>query len=220
MDTLPLTLNIPLNVPKLDAMFWMRQFTTDTMMKRYQINYPSATLYLQKTTTYDERKNLDSSSLSMMSFAITEYNLDGVKDVFKEATSWFTDENINILYGKNDEGLLMFNSDYSKLGALYVDEFSRVKTALKIVPTVVEVGVGVMVPGVVLYINQLENGVILKYQEFKRLANFILRFNFIPYMQFAMECFHHSIITGSLLTREQVQQRYEAQKQYNSNFNF
>ena len=114
----------------------------------------------------------------------------------------------------------MFNSDYNKLGALYVDEFSRVKTALKIVPTVVEVGIGVMVPGVVFYINQMDNGVILKYNEFKRFANFILRFNFIPYIQFAMQCFQHSIITGSLLTREQVQQRYEAQKKYNSNFNY
>lgn len=220
MDTLPLTINIPINVPKLEAIFWMRQFTIDTMMKRYQINYPSATLYLQKSTTYDERKNIDPNAAALLSFAITEYNIDEVKDIFSQALNWFTDENVKLLYGKNDDGVLMFNSEYSKLGALYVDEYSRVKTALKIVPTVVEVGIGVMVPGVVFYINQMDNGIIFKYSEFKRLANFILRFNFIPYIQFAMQCFQYSITTGSLLTREQVQQRYEAQKQYNTNFRY
>ena len=77
-----------------------------------------------------------------------------------------------------------------------------------------------MVPGVIFYINMAANGIILQEYQLKRLGKFILDFNFIPYTQFAMQCFQHSLVTGSILSREQVQQRLDAQRQYNTNFRF
>ena len=217
---MPLSFSIPLDIPNIDVMFWMRQFTTDTMNTRYKINYPFTTLYIQKVVQYKDRQLMDPNTQSMLSFSITPNILDDVKDMFKEVLSWFTVENKNILYGKNDEGLLMFNSDYQKLNAICVNEYGKVKTAMKIVPTVVEIGNQVMEPGVVFYINSTDNGIILREYQIKRLCRFIIDFNFIPYTQFAMQCFQHCLITGSILTREQVQQRLDAQRQYNTNFRF
>ena len=217
---MPISFSVPLDIPNIDVMFWMRQFTTDTMNTRYRINYPFTSLYIQKVVQYKDRQTMDPNVQSMLSFAITQYILDDVKEMFKEVLSWFTDENKKILYGRNDEGMLMFNSDYQKLNAICVNEYGKVKSALKIVPTVVEIGNQVMEPGVIFYINLTDNGVVLREYQIKRLCRFIIDFNFIPYTQFAMQCFQHSLVTGSILTREQVQQRLDAQRQYNTNFRF
>ena len=217
---MPLSFTIPLEIPSIEVMFWMRQFTTDTLNTRYRINYPFTALYIQRVVQYKDRQMMDKNGQSMLSFCITQNILDEVKDMFKEVKSWFTEENKKILYGRNDEGILMFNSDYQKLNAICVNEFGKVKTALKVVPTVVEAGNQVMEPGVILYINLAENGILLREYQIKRLCQFILDFNFIPYTQFAMQCFQHSLITGSILSREQVQQRLDAQRQYNTNFRF
>ena len=217
---MPLSFTIPLEIPNIEVMFWMRQFTTDTLNTRYRINYPFTSLYIQRVVQYNDRQMMDKNAQSMLSFCITQNILDDVKSMFREVYSWFTEENKKILYGRNDEGILMFNSDYQKLNAICVNEFGKVKTALKVVPTVVEVGNQVMEPGVILYINLAENGIVLREYQIKRLCRFIDEFNFIPYTQFAMQCFQHSLITGSILTREQVQQRLDAQRQYNTNFRF
>lgn len=217
---MPLSFTIPLELPNVDVIFWMRQFTTDTMNSRYRINYPVSTLYLQRVVSYNDRQAMDQAAQAALSFSITQYNLDDVKDMFREVLSWFTEENKNLLYGRNDDGVLLFNSDYQKLNAMYVNEFAKVKTALKVVPTVIEVGNNVMEPGVVFYINKVENGIILQEYQIKRLCRFILDFNFIPYTQFAMQCFQYSLATGAVLSREQVQQRLDAQRQYNTNFRF
>lgn len=217
---MPLSFTIPLEIPSIEVMFWMRQFTTDTLNTRFRINYPFTVLYIQRVVQYKDRQMMDKNGQSMLSFCITQNILDEVKDMFKEVKSWFTEENKKILYGRNDEGVLMFNSDYQKLNAICVNEFGKVKTALKVVPTVVEVGNQVMEPGVILYINLAENGILLREYQIKRLCQFILDFNFIPYTQFAMQCFQHSLVTGSILSREQVQQRLDAQRQYNTNFRF
>ena len=220
MDILPINIKIPLNLDSINVTFVMNHFTTDTHMKRYQINYPDAKLYIQKVTPYNDWQAMDKTTRLLTSFTVSEDNLEGVKEIFEEAMSWFNSKNIDVLYGKNDDGMLMFNSDYSSLGAVFVNEAYSIKTALKLVPTVIEVGMNVMEPGVVLYINQMENAIILKVKELKKLANFILNFNFIPYIQFAMQCFHHSMITGSILTVEQVQDKLRSQKQYDTNFKF
>lgn len=217
---MPLSITIPLDLPNIEIMFWMRQFTTDTLNTRYRINYPYTALYIQKTVQYKDRQMMDKDAQSMLSFCITQNSLDDVKEMFREVYSWFTEKNKEILYGRNDDGMLMFNSDYQKLNAIYVNEFAKVKTVLKVAPTVIEVGNQVMEPGVVFYINRAENGILLREYQIKRLCKFILDFNFIPYTQFAMQCFQHSLATGAILTREQVQQRLDAQRQYDTNFRF
>lgn len=217
---MPLSFSIPLDIPSIDVMFWMRQFTTDTLNTRYRINHPFTALYIQKVVQYRDRQAMDPNAQSMLSFCITQNILSDVKDMFREVRTWFTEENKKILYGKNDDGVLMFNSDYQKLNAICVNEYGKVKTALKVVPTVVEVGNQVMEPGVILYINMAENGVVMREYQIKRLCNFMLDFTFIAYTQFAMQCFQHSLVTGAILTREQVQQRLDAQRQYNTNLRF
>ena len=110
--SMPITFNIPLDLPNIDLTFWLRQFTTDTLGKRYKINYPYASLYIQKVVPYSDRQQMDPNKASMLSFTVSEYNLDNVKEMFSEVLSWFTSENKKMLYGKNDNGILMFNSDY------------------------------------------------------------------------------------------------------------
>ena len=217
---MPITFNIPLELKNIEVIFWMRQFTTDTLRTRYQINYPSTVLYIQKVVGYNERQAMDPAMSNALSFCITPNILPDVKEFFKEALSWFSPENKELLYGQNDDGMLIFNSDYQKLNAVCVNEYGRTKSALKIVPTVVEVGNNVYEPGVVFYINMQAHAIILREYELKRLSNFILDFNFIPYTQFALQCFQHSLATGTLLSREQVQRRLDAQRQYNTNFRY
>ncbi len=216
----PISFNIPLNISNLDILFWMRPFTTDTLNKRYRINYPYSILYLQKVIPYSERQSMDPGSANSLSFTITPNNLNDVKETFKEAKSWFNEENVKVLYGVSDSGALMFNSEYSKLNAIYVNEFGSSKSVIKIVPTVIEVGNEVMKPGAVLYINLLANAIVLRDYELIRLANFINEFNFITYNQFALQCFDHCLLTGNILSREQIEQRLNYQKQYNTNIKY
>lgn len=217
---MPISFSIPLDIKAIDVMFWMRPFTVDTLNSRYRINYPYATLYIQKVVDYNARKAMDPAKAAALSFAVNQDMLESVKDMFREAMSWFSEENLSILYGKNDDGLLLFNSEYQKLNAIAVNEYGNTKTALKITPTVVEIGNGVTAPGVVFYINLMENAILLREYELRRLGEFILDFNFIPYTQFAMQCFQYSLSTGSLLSREQVQKRLDSQRQYNTNFRY
>ena len=219
MNEMPLTFTIPLELPNIELIFWMRPFTVDTLKSKYRINYPYTALYLQKILSYNEFASKSPDDKSHQ-FVITKENLEDVKDTFKEVSSWFTEENKQILYGRTDDGILMFNSDYQKLAALCVNEYSQVRSAIKIVPTVIEVGYRVYEPGVVLYISSDQNGFLLREYQIKRLCKFIIDFNFIPYSQFAMQCFQYCLTTGSILSREQVQQRLNAQKQYNTNFRF
>ena len=217
---MPITITIPLELKNVEVIFWMRPFTTDTLKTRYKINHPYSSLYIQRVLPYNDRQNLDPASNASLSFCVSQFNLEDVKEMFREALSWFTSENMNILYGKNDEGLLMFNSEYQKLSAICVNEYGKAKTALKIVPTVVEVGNNIYEPGVIFYINMVANGIVMRVYELKRLANFIIDFNFIPYNQFALQCFQHCLTTGAILSREQVQKRLDSQRQYNTNFRY
>ena len=220
MNNLPITFNIPINISGIDVIFWMRQFTIDTMMKNYKMNYPNPILYLQKQTTYHQRQSMDPDSAKALSFAISNYNLYEVQEIFREASNWFTPENIEILYGSTDSGVLVFNNDYSKLNVLYTNDFGNIKTAIKIVPTTVEVAQGVYKPGVVFYINKQENGIIIKGTEFLRLCNFIEKFNFETYVQFTLSCFNHCAATNSIISQEEVQKRLNAMRTYNTNFNY
>ena len=216
----PLTLTIPLGMKELEFTYWMRPFTIETMKKTYRVNHPYSTLYIKKKVDYKAREVMDPTALASLSFSVNSYNLESVKNIFREVLTWFEDENKNLLYGRNDSGTLIFNSDYQKLNALHSDVFSGVRTALQIVPTVVEIGQGVMEPGVVFYINQKANAIVLREYEIRRIANFMLNFSFIAYDQFLLSCFNYCRETGAILTYEQVQQRFEAQRQYDTNLRY
>ena len=217
---MPITFSIPLEIPELDIIFWLRHFSTETLNTRYKLGYPYATLYLQKIVSYNDRAIMDADSKSALSFPITEYNIYDVKDMFTDILNWYSDDGKQLLYGRTDDGMLMFNSEYSKLNASFVNVYGKVKTVIKAVPTVVEIGNQVMEPGAVLYINRKANSIVLRENQIKKLCRFILDFNFIAYTNFALECFNHCMITGTLISREEVQRRLESQRQYNTNFRY
>ena len=215
----PLSIPISFGIKDIDALFWMRQFTVDTMQRRYRINKPYSVLYLQKVVRYQERAAMDATTQKSLSFAITEYNINEVKEMCNEVMSWFLPENIKELYGQNDDGMLIFNNDYKELKASVTDEFGAVRTALKVVPTTMEVAQGKYAPGVVFYINRVANGVLLSQSQILRICKFIDGFDFLSWNQFAMGCFSYAKSTGHILTYEEVRRQMEANRGYNSNFN-
>ena len=214
----PLTFSIPVDIRDLDLIFWMRPFTIDTLQTRYRMNYPYSALYLQKNIPYANRKAMDPAAVKALSFQITSHILPDVQNIFKMAEDWFTDESIKELYGVNDEGTLIFNMDYKDLSATCANEYGNARTAIQLVPAPIEIGQGVIEPGVILYINKKENAIILRKYQLLRLANFFKHFSFIAYTQFAMSCFQYCLTTNSILTYEQVRRRMEQQPQFNSNF--
>lgn len=179
------------------------------MMKRYRINNPSATLYLQRVVDYNRRQSMDPDSLRALSFAITPVNLPIVKDKLQEVLDWFEPENLELLYGKTDDGTLVFNSEYKSVKMIYSNEFSGVRTAIKAVPTLAEYGNQQYAPGVAFYINRQENGIVLRDYQYQQLARFIIDFDFIQWMTFAMNCYQHAITIGNLIP-------YDENRQYKS----
>lgn len=215
----PLTIPISFGIKEIDALYWMRSFTVDTLMKRYRLNKPYSILYLQKTVGYQEMQAMDPSSKKALSFPVNEYNLDDVKDFFAEINTWFLPDNINQLYGENDNGLLIFNMDFKDLCAKVVDEYGITKTALKCVPTTVEYAQGKYEPGVVFYINRQANGVLLRQRQIVRMCRFFETFDFMAWDQYAMGCFAYASQLGRVLSYEELKQQMNSNRQYNSNFN-
>lgn len=178
-------------------------------MKRYRINNPSATLYLQRVVDYNKRQAMDPDTLKSLSFAITPMNLPSVKEKMQEVLNWFEPENLELLYGKTDDGMLVFNSEYKSIKMLYSNEFAGVRTAIKAVPTLTEVANQKYEPGVVFYINRQDNGIVLRFYQFQQLARFIIDFDFIQWMMFAMSCYQHASTTGNIIP-------YDENRQYKS----
>lgn len=214
----PLSFNIPVDIRDLDLIFWMRPFTVDTLQTRYRMNHPHTVLYMQKSIPYSNRKAMNPADIKSLAFQITPNNLYNVQDVFSMAEDWFSEASVKELYGVNDEGTLIFNMDYKDLSATCADEYGSARTAIQMVPAPVEIGQGVLEPGVILYINRKENAIVLRKYQLLRLANFFKHFSFIAYTQFAMACFQYCLTTNSILTYDQVRKRMEYQNQYNSNF--
>ena len=185
----------------------MRPFYVDTNKSYYKIYEPRSTLYIKKKLKYDVAMALTKEQKDSLSYSITSYNFYDIKEIFEIAASWFEPDNIKELYGTNNEGMLVFNMDYKNLNVFHVDEFSSIKTSLKIVPCPVEVGYMKYVPGVVLYLNKLENSIILSGKEFLRLARFIINFDFLKYEQHLMNCFMYAKLNKSVNSIEVVEKR-------------
>lgn len=221
MSRLPLTLPIPVGVPGIEFMLWIRQFEVETLAKRYKVGYPHATLYMQKVVDYNTRKSMNQASQRALSFAITQDNLESLQCFFYNALQWFGDKSIREkLYVVNDEGTTVFNSEYSSIHEIVKSEFANSVMVLKAVPTVVEVGKNVNIPGLVLYINLKEHHILLDEIQFSKLCSFIVNFNFISYSIFAFECFKFSALTNSVLSQEEVEKRLNSRRRYDSNFRY
>ena len=204
----PLTTNIDLHIKDISFTVWVKQPTVDTLQKKYRLNIPQATLYLQKTINSTNWSNMDELTRRSMSYPISPYNYYDIKKLFKDVKEWFEPDILKELYGTNDNGLLIFNSDYKNLNVIHIDEYSSVKTALKIVPTVVQVGQDVYKPGVVMYINKIANAVLLRDYEILRICNFIIDFNFNWWVNFSLDVFKYCEETNRILSYKEVQQSY------------
>src|SRR5699024_8471247 len=111
-SSFPIYLNIPVGLIGMDVVFYMRPNTVNTMRSYLQVGYPLCALYLQKKLTSTERMNMTKETRAVMSFSVTSGNLYNIKDKMRIVQSWFSEENKKILYGTNDSGMLMFNSEY------------------------------------------------------------------------------------------------------------
>ena len=216
-NSCPLVMTLPIDLKSIELVLWIRPFSTDTMKTNYRISYPSASLYLQRKVDPFARKVMSQDQRAALSFQITQFNLAEVQERFETALNWFTPENLDQLYGTSDDGIMMFNSDYASLNTTFVDSYMNTQSAIKIVPTVVEVGQGVMEPGVIFYVNRTENAETLRLYEFKRLANAVIKFNFEVYMNFAFQCFRHCRETGQVVSYEEVMNRMRNARRYDSN---
>lgn len=216
----PLYMNIPLGINQLELTLYIKPNSVNTMKSYYQVGYPNCVLYLQKKISSQQRYQLSKEGRASLSFPITLSNIYYIKEKFKTILSWFNDENKRLLYGKNDDGTLLFNSEYSNLNILCVSEYGSIKTALKIVPTIVEVANGIMQPGAILYINRQEHSIILRENEIIRLASFILSFNHIMYTKFVFSCMNYANETGQLIPYDEIMRRMEMNHTYDPNFKF
>ena len=218
MNQHSLSLSIPTDIKDLEMIYWLRAFTVDVLNTRYRLNPPGSSLYLQKVIPYQNRKAMNPDLVKLLSFTVTPSNLENVKDMFDRLESWFTDESIKELYGVNDEGNLMFNMEYRDLKAMCVDESGAVKTALKVVPAPVAIGQDRLEPGAILFINRQDNSIVLRKQQAKRLARFILDFSFLAYDQYVMTCFQYALANHNILTVQDVNRIAKDQATFNSNF--
>jgi hypothetical protein len=211
------TLNIPIGIQNLQVNFWMPSMSIDTLPKNYTMTLPRPHLYLTLKRDYYVLQAMSDADKKSLTFGMSDYNIKDIQEIFRNALEWFTPENKNKLYEKTEDGMLVFNGEYNGLNALYIDKYASVETGLKIAPSVLEIGQGVYAMGVVIYINRKDNYIMLREYEFIRLARFIIEFNFIGYMQFAMQCHQYCLQTGTILSEEEVRRRWEIQRQFNSN---
>ena len=216
-SSFPIYLNIPVGLIGMDVVFYMRPNTVNTMRSYLQVGYPLCALYLQKKLTSTERMNMTKETRVVMSFSVTSGNLYNIKDKMRIVQSWFSEENKKILYGTNDSGMLMFNSEYKDLNVLCVSEFGNTRTAIKIVPAVIEVGNGVLQPGVIFYINKQDNGILMRESEILRFCDFILGFEFVTYANFVMSCVDYADKCGQLISYEEMLRRMQMNRSYDTN---
>ena len=213
----PISLTIPTDIKDFEIVYWLRNFTVDTMKTRYQMTYPKASVYLQRIVPPANRKAMDELARRALSFEITDVNIAEVQRMFEEADNWFTADVKKELFGKTDEGVLIFNMEYQNLKLLVVDESGSSRTALQLVPIAYQVSYENYEPGVVMYINKKENAVSMTERQFKRLSNFIQNFNFVAYTQYIVTLFEHARATGNVIPYEMYVRRLSGAQAYNSN---
>ena len=201
MNSYPLTFNIPSNIKELDLIFWIRPFTIETQAKRFRMNFPHFSLYMQKSIPYQDLKALNQDQRKGLSFQIDYTNLYNVKSVFRIVETWFDEENLKELYGTRDDGQLIFNMEYKDLKAGFVDEFALVKQAFQFIPAPIQISYNQIEPGVILYINRKENYIVLRNHQILFLCDFFKRFDLNEYGMLALQSFQYSLTNGNILPR-------------------
>lgn len=188
-----------MDLKDLELIYWLRPFTVDVLKTRYRLNYPFRCLYLQKTVSYSIKQEMHPDDTKLLSFQVTENNLEEIKELFEKVGTWFTEDGIKELYGVNDDGLLMFNMEYKDLKASYANEFAGTRAALQVVPAPVEVAKDKLEPGVVIFINKKDNTVVLRTYQIKRLLKFFKHFDFMEYDKFAMQAFQYAHLNNAVI---------------------
>lgn len=192
---IPTTVNIPLGLKNLEVVFYIKPYTVSENAKSINVNIPMAYLYLRlKTSSVTEVYEL--GGYKSISYPITDINLRYIKNLFMEGLSWFSKELRDEIWVYNGPEM-MFNIDYNDLSAVYVDEYNAIKTGLKIVPGIEELADGKYDRNIILSINTNKNRIYLKEYEYERLANFILKFDFVKYNNFIMNLVNYSYFSGS-----------------------
>lgn len=213
----PIYMTIPITINSLEFTLYIKPGIVNTMKSYYQVGFPLSVLYIQKKIPQYQKTQITKEMRNTLSFPITLSNIYDAKMKFKAVLSWYTDENKKLLYGVNNTGQVMFNSEYASLNALFVTEFGSIRTAMKIIPSVIEVAANIYEPGAILYINKQENSIRLREKEIIRLASFIINFDHTIYTNFAMSCMDFAHKTGNLFSYEEVQRRMEINKMYDNN---
>lgn len=211
---------IPSTIKDITFKYWLSGISVDTYAKRYQLQYPKEYLYIALNRSYNDIMQLPEQDRKLLTYTVSNYNLIEIQEMFETALQWFTPENKEVLYSKTENGTLVFNGEYNNLSVKHVDEYSNIRTALKICPAIIEVGASVYEPGVILYINRSSNTVLIKESQFRRFARFIIGFRFETYTSFALQCFGYAEKTGSIVTEDEVKKRLKFQRMYNSNIGY
>ena len=216
----PLTHIIDLGIKDLQLVYYMRPFQVERQEKRIQILNPRGALYLQYNPDEPTKKLIGYEKLKEASFQITQTNIYEIKRVFSDALSWFEPENLENLFGMNDEGELIFNSEFNNLNSSYVEEYGSIRRAIQIMPVPLSSGYNKSEPGVILYITRKEFNIRMNEIKLRVLAGFLKDFSFIAYNQFLMGCYLYSLATGNVITEEQMQRRAMEEQIRNSNFKY
>lgn len=212
--------DINLGIKDLKLTYWLRPFQVEELDKRYNVLNPRAALYIQYDPDEPTKKLIGFDNLREASFQVTENNIYEVKRVFSDALSWFEPENIEKLYGRNNEGELIFNSEFKNLNSSYVEEYGSVRKAIQIMPVPITTGYDSYEPGVILYLVRKEFNIRMNGKKLSLLANFVKDFNFVSYNQFMMGCLLYSITTGNFISNTEMKRRAQQEQMRNPNFRY
>ena len=160
---------------------------------KYQVN-PNSVLYLAMPW----KAGMDTTGKS---FKITIANRKRVLQVIKTALEWF--EELTDLFVTAQNGVLYFNNDYNNLKSIYNHKYYETPQAIKIVPSAIEVGQGVMAEGVVFYMNKLENYLLLTKEELQELYDVLEEFDFASQTILTYKALEMSAMTNQMTSYQQ-----------------
>lgn len=167
---------------------------------RYQVS-PNAILFLSPPW-----KPGDVNDGNNKSFRINRVNRRRLLRTIETALDWF--KTIEDLFVVKD-GTLYFNTDYNNLKSVYAPKYyENPQQGMKIVPTTIEVGNGVMNEGVILYINRLENHILLLKDELQELYDLLVDFDFAAETLVTYQALEMAIRTNSTVSYEKWKEKF------------
>lgn len=147
-----------------------------TVTKGYKENQYAVTmnpvLYFRYKGGKDEVVDFNKSA-----YKVNLRNMYRTIKFFNRAVSWFYDNDLTDLFLTDDNGALIFNSDYNKLRVI-TDPDPYTNTAMKIVPGVISTEDGKTHEGVYLYINKPEYAVPIPLVELENILGILKQTSF------------------------------------------